>query len=74
MQNDLIEFKPVPEFQKAVVLQGSFGSNEPQASFRGALHLHEKHLAKGQDLTRKEKPFTVDRREYNTWLKQKGFI
>jgi len=66
MQNDLIEFKPVPEFQKAVVLQGSFGSNEPP--------LHEKHLAKGQDLTRKEKPFTVDRREYNMWLKQRGFI
>ena len=66
MQNDLIEFKPIPEFQKAVVLQGLFGSNEP--------HLHEKHLAKGQDLTRKEKPFTVDRREYNMWLKQRGFI
>ena len=55
MQNDLIEFKPVPEFQKAVVL-------------------HEKHLAKGQSVSSKEKPFTVDRREYNTWLKQKGFM
>ena len=55
MQNDLIEFKAIPEFQKAVVL-------------------HEKHLAKGQDLTHKEKPFTVDRTEYNMWLKQKGFI
>ena len=55
MKNDLIEFKPVPEFQKAVVL-------------------HEKHLAKGQDVIHKEKPFTVDRREYNLWLKQKGFV
>ena len=55
MQNDLIEFKAIPEFQKAVVL-------------------HEKHLAKGQDVTRKEKPLTVDRREYNLWLKEKGFM
>ena len=55
MQNDLIEFKAIPEFQKAVVL-------------------HEKHLAKGQDVIHKEKPFTVDRREYNMWLKQKGFM
>ena len=55
MKNDLIEFKPVPEFQKAVVL-------------------HEKHLAKGQGVTHKEKPFTVDRREYNLWLKEKGFM
>ena len=55
MQNDPIEFKSSPEFQKAAVL-------------------HEKHLAKGQDATRKEKPFTVDRREYNLWLKQKGFV
>ena len=55
MKNDLIEFKPVPEFQKAVVL-------------------HEKHLAKGQGVTHKEKPFTVDRRGYNLWLKQKGFV
>ena len=55
MQNDLIEFKPVPEFQKAVVL-------------------HDKHLAKGQNAAHKERPFTVDRREYNVWLKQKGFM
>ena len=41
--------------------------------FQNAVVLHEKHLAKGQDATRKEKPFTVDRREYNLWLKQKGF-
>ena len=55
MKNDLIEFKHIPEFQKAAVI-------------------HEKHLAKGQDVTRKERPFTVDRREYNLWLKQKGFM
>ena len=42
--------------------------------FQNAVVLHEKHLAKGQDATRKEKPFTVDRREYNLWLKQKGFV
>ena len=55
MKNDLIEFKPVPEFQKAIVI-------------------HEKLFAKEQDVTRKERPFTVDRREYNLWLKQKGFM
>ena len=55
MKNDLIEFKSIPEFQKAVVL-------------------HDKNLAKGQDVIHKEKPFTVDRREYNLWLKQKGFV
>ena len=55
MKNDLIEFKHIPEFQKASVI-------------------HEKHLAKGQDVTHKEIPFTVDRKEYNLWLKQKGFM
>ena len=55
MKNDLIEFKAIPEFQKAAVI-------------------HEKKLAKGQGVTNKEIPFTVDRREYNLWLKQKGFM
>ena len=57
------KYKHFDEFQKAVVLQ---------ASARGALH--EKLFAKGQDVTRKERPFTVDRKEYNLWIKQKGFM